>query len=183
MTPNLDATCHWWVGALMWFNFELEYQKGCDNTVADMLSWVTTTGSGHSEINPRWSSIGISASGWSLWPHCSWGWLLLRARGMCCCRPHACTNACYWLDSSPERGPNAEYSVRLAEGTEKTDLKALLAEHASSEEGWLILQNQQNLMIHQGALYLQQCPKVRLKTSYSFHNPWGPSCCPLEQVP
>ena len=37
-TPNLDATSHQWVGALAQFNFELEYQKGCDNTVADMLS-------------------------------------------------------------------------------------------------------------------------------------------------
>ena len=42
MAPNLDATSHQWVGALVWFNFELEYQKGCDNTVADVLSWVTT---------------------------------------------------------------------------------------------------------------------------------------------
>ena len=37
-TPNLDAMGHQWVGALAWFNFELEYQKGCDNTVADVLS-------------------------------------------------------------------------------------------------------------------------------------------------
>ena len=42
MTPNLDATGHWWVSVLAWFNFELEYQKGHDNTVADALSWVTT---------------------------------------------------------------------------------------------------------------------------------------------
>ena len=41
-TPNLDATGHWWVGALARFNFQLEYQKGWDNTVADVLSWVTT---------------------------------------------------------------------------------------------------------------------------------------------
>ena len=27
-TPNLDATCHQWVGALARFNFQLEYQKG-----------------------------------------------------------------------------------------------------------------------------------------------------------
>ena len=38
-------------------------------------------------------------------------------------------------------------------------MKALLAEHASSEEGRLILRNQQNLMIHQGALYLHSIPK------------------------
>ena len=42
MTPNLRATGHWWVGALVRFNFQLEYQKGCDNTVVDVLSWVTT---------------------------------------------------------------------------------------------------------------------------------------------
>ena len=28
--------------ALARFNFQLEYQKGCHNTVADVLSWVTT---------------------------------------------------------------------------------------------------------------------------------------------
>ena len=41
-TLNLDTTGHQWVGALVQFNFELEYQKGCDNMVADMLSWVIT---------------------------------------------------------------------------------------------------------------------------------------------
>ena len=42
MTPNLDATGHQWVGALVWFNFELEYQEGHDNTAVDVLSQVTT---------------------------------------------------------------------------------------------------------------------------------------------
>ena len=41
-TPNLDATGHRWVGALVQFNFQLEYQKGHDNTMADVLSWVST---------------------------------------------------------------------------------------------------------------------------------------------
>ena len=41
-TPNLDATGHQWVGALAKFNFWLEYQKGCDNAVADVLSQNTT---------------------------------------------------------------------------------------------------------------------------------------------
>ena len=50
----------------------------------------------------------------------------------------------------------------------KTDLKALLAEHASSEEGRLILQNQQNFMIHQGALYLLSVPKVETKDFLLF---------------
>ena len=41
-TPNLDATGHWWVGALARFNFQLEYQKEHDNTMADVLSQITT---------------------------------------------------------------------------------------------------------------------------------------------
>ena len=41
-TPNLNATGHQWVGALVTFNFQLEYQKGWDNTMADVLSWITT---------------------------------------------------------------------------------------------------------------------------------------------
>ena len=41
-TPNLDATGHQWDGALAKFNFQLEYQKGQDSTVADLLSRITT---------------------------------------------------------------------------------------------------------------------------------------------
>ena len=44
------------------------------------------------------------------------------------------------------------------EANKKTELKTLLAEHASSEEGQLILQNQQNFMICQKALYLCLMP-------------------------
>ena len=32
---------HQWVGALAQFNFKLEYKKGHDNTVADILSQIT----------------------------------------------------------------------------------------------------------------------------------------------
>ena len=39
-----------------------------------------------------------------------------------------------------------------------TDLKALLAEHTSSEEGRLILQKWQNFTIHQEALHLCSTP-------------------------
>ena len=37
-TPNLDATRHHWVSALAGFNFRLEYLRGTDNRVADVLS-------------------------------------------------------------------------------------------------------------------------------------------------
>ena len=41
-TPNRDAMGHQWFGFLVQFNFELEYQKGHDYTVADALGQVTT---------------------------------------------------------------------------------------------------------------------------------------------
>ena len=39
-TPNLDTMGHRWVGALALFQFELKYQKGTNNGVADALSRV-----------------------------------------------------------------------------------------------------------------------------------------------
>ena len=50
----------------------------------------------------------------------------------------------------------------------KTALKALLAEHASSEEGQLILWNQQNFTIYQGAIYLCSMPKGETKDLLLF---------------
>ena len=41
-TPNLDTTGHCWVSALAKYDFQLEYQKGRDNAVADALSRVMT---------------------------------------------------------------------------------------------------------------------------------------------
>ena len=41
-TPNLNTMGHQWISALAWFNVELEYQKGRDNMVVDVLSLVTT---------------------------------------------------------------------------------------------------------------------------------------------
>ena len=38
MTPNLDATGHWWVGSLANYNFKIEYLKEQDNSTADVLS-------------------------------------------------------------------------------------------------------------------------------------------------
>ena len=42
MTPNLDAMGHRWVNALAGFNFKIEYLKGTNKKVADVLSHVET---------------------------------------------------------------------------------------------------------------------------------------------
>ena len=39
-TPNLDAIGHWWGTALAGYHMTIEYLKGADNKVADILSWV-----------------------------------------------------------------------------------------------------------------------------------------------
>ena len=39
-TPNLDATGHLWVTAMAGYDMTIEYLKGADNKVADMMSWV-----------------------------------------------------------------------------------------------------------------------------------------------
>ena len=58
-----------------------------------------------------------------------------------------------WAEAQKE-DPMLSTVLNWLKAQKKTDLKALLAEHASSEEGQLILQNWQNFTIHQGALYL-----------------------------
>ena len=39
-TPNLDAIGHWWVAAMAGYNMTIEYLKGTDNKVADLMSRV-----------------------------------------------------------------------------------------------------------------------------------------------
>ena len=39
-TPNLDAIGHQWVAALAGYNMTIEYLKGADKKIADILSWV-----------------------------------------------------------------------------------------------------------------------------------------------
>ena len=41
-TPNIDVTRHQWVESLVQYTFDIEYQKGWDNTTADILSRMTT---------------------------------------------------------------------------------------------------------------------------------------------
>ena len=61
-----------------------------------------------------------------------------------------------WAEAQKE---DSVLSIDRLEAQKKTDLKTLLGEHASSEDGQLILQNCQNFTIHQKALYLCSLPK------------------------
>ena len=150
-TPNLDATSHRWVGALVQFNFEYEYQKGCDNTVADVLSWETT------QLDPDMVRsihdgvvLGAAHQAKVHDPTVVEGDLSLEQEvhvtiGCSLIQMHVTD----WAKA--QRGdPMLSAVLDWLKAQKKTDLKAPLAEHASSKEGQLI----QNFTIHQGALYL-----------------------------
>ena len=151
-TSNLDATGHWWASALAQCNFEFEYQKGCNNTVADVLSWVTT------QLDPDMmrSILDGVTSGAAHWDkvhdptiveddHCLEQEVHVAA-GHTLVQMHVTD----WAEVQKE--PMLSKVLDWLKAQKKTDLNALLAEHHPSEEGRLILLSQQNFMIHQGAL-------------------------------
>ena len=63
-----------------------------------------------------------------------------------------------WAEAQKE-DPMLSTVLDWLKAQKKMDLKALLAEHALNKEGQLILWNQQNFIIYQGALYLCSTPK------------------------
>ena len=140
MTLNLDATGHQWVRALVQFNFELEYQKGCDNIVLDVLSQVTT------QVDPDTmrsvlDGVTLGAVHWAEIHDPA------IVKGDCCLEQevHVATGCTLvqmhvtdWTEAQRE-DPTLGAVLDWLGAQKKTDLKALLANHASSEEGQLIL--------------------------------------------
>ena len=155
MTPNLDAMGHWWVGALAQLNFKLEYQKGHDNTVADALNWVNT------QLDP--DTVRTILNEVTLGTTCQaivhdlaivegnhWMEQHVHVTAGCALVQMHITD---WAEAQKE-DLMLSTVLEWLKAQKKTDLEALLAVPASREEGLLILQNQQNFTIHQGALYL-----------------------------
>ena len=159
-TPNLDATGHWWVGALAKFNFWLEYQKGQDNTVADVLSWITThLGPEAMQSILDGATLGATQRAEGEDPAMVEGdqekekevWV---TAGQVLVEMHV-TN---WATAQRE-DPELDAVLHWLEAKKKTNLRTLLREHASSEEGQLVWRNHQNFMVLQDALYLCSMPK------------------------
>ena len=61
--------------------------------------------------------------------------------------------------AAQKEDPVLDAVVHWLEAKKKTDLRTLLGEHASSEEGHMVWRNHQNFMILQNALYLCSMPK------------------------
>ena len=140
--------------------FELEYQKVCDNTVAKILSWVTswldsetvksildgvTLGMAHwSEIHDPAMVEGDQCLEQEVWVTAG--------------NPLVKMHVTKWAKAQRE-DPMLSTVLDWLNAQKQTNLRMFLAEHTSSKEGKLILQNQQNYMIHQAALYLCSMPK------------------------
>ena len=64
----------------------------------------------------------------------------------------------HWTAAQKE-DPELDAVLHWLEAKKKTDLRTLLGEHASSEEGQIVWRNCQNFPVLQDALYLCSMPK------------------------
>ena len=160
-TPNLDATGHWWVSALAKYDFQLEYQKGHETMLWQML-WVRL-----------WPILN--------WKQCkpSWMeqlWVLPReperenpaiikndqqleqemqvATGQVLVEMHVTD----WAVAQKE-DPELDAVLQWLGSRKKADLRTLLGECITSEEGQMVWRNCQNFISLWGTLYLHSTPK------------------------
>ena len=138
-TPNLDAMGHQWVGALVKFNFQLAYQKGWDNTVADVMSRITSC-LGPEAVQAILDGATLEASQRAEGedPAVIEGdqekekevWV---TAGQVLVDMHVTD----WATGQKE-DPELDAFLQWLEAKDKTDLRTLLGEHASSGEGRII---------------------------------------------
>ena len=84
-TPNLDAIGHWWVATLAGYNMTIEYLKGANNKVVDILSWVPQW------LDPEAVTVLLRWSvGWHRWYLAGAGSNGLLQKSRRCCGPDRC---------------------------------------------------------------------------------------------
>ena len=144
----------------MKFNFQLEYQKGKDNTMADMLSQITTC------LSPEdvqsvldGLTLGATLSTEGCDPAMVEGDHNIE-REVCVTAGQVLVeiHVTDWATAKRE-DPVLDAVLNWLEAQKKTDLRTLLGEHISSEEGQTVWRNHQNFRILQNALYLCSTPK------------------------
>ena len=167
-TPNLDTTGHQWVRALTKFNFQLEYQKGWDNTVADVLSQITTClGLEAVQSILDGATLGATQRTEGDDPamvegnqeienevYNATGWVLVEMHVTNLVAPqredHELDAVLHWLEAK-----------------KRIDVRALLGEHNSSEEGQIVWRNCQNSQSSKMPSICAPCPKGRMRIYYS----------------
>ena len=158
-TPNLDTTQHCWVELLVGFTFSIKYQKGRDNAVADALSHVTskldtevvksilegvTVGTiGRAESN----DLAVAESDERIHKQ-------VEETAVQAWATHMCVNlhVMDWVAAQQE-DPILKIVMEWISTCKVQDLKHLLGDHATTEEGMAILGELKKFMLHQGAPY------------------------------
>ena len=171
-TPNLDAMGHQWVGTLAQFNFKLEYQKRHENMVGDILSQITT------RLDPETvksilNDVTIGMVHWAkvhVPTMVEGDQCLEQDVWVTASQPLVEMHVTNWAEAQRE-APTWGAMLDRLKSQKQTSLKMLLAEHASSKEGTLILQNRQNFSIHQETLYLCLVPKGKTEDLLLFMVP------------
>ena len=144
----------------MKYNFQLEYQKGQDNTVADMLSGITT----HLSPEAMQSILDGVTLGTTQREE---GDDPAMVEGDHNIEKEVCVTAGKVLVEmhvtncaiAQREDPELDAVLHWLEAKKKIDLRTLLGEHASSEEGQMVWRNHQNFMVLQDVLYLCSTPK------------------------
>ena len=149
------------------FNFELEYQKGHDNTVVDVLSHVTTW-LDPDMVRSILDGVAFGAVHWAEAHDPAMVESDHHLEQEVCVATGCAQVQMHVMDwAKAQREDKALSAVLYWLGTQKkTDLKALLASHASSKEDLLILWNWQNLWFIREPYTFAQGPRVRPKIYY-----------------
>ena len=159
-TPNLDATGYCWVSALAKYDFQLEYQKGQDNAVADALSRVTT----HLQPEAVQAILDGAAIGTSQQAERESPAIIENNQQL---EQEVCVTAgrvlvemhvTDWTMAQKE-DPELDVVLQWLGSRKKADLRTLLRECIMSKEGRMVWRNCQNFISLQGTLYLCSTPK------------------------
>ena len=132
------------MGALAKFNFWLEYQKGRDNAVADALSQITTClgpEAVHALLDG--TTIGASQRVEGEDPAVIEGDQQMEEIGVTAGQVLVEMHVTDWAAAQKE-DPELDAVLQWLESKKKTDLRTLLGQYASSEEGWMVWRNCQN---------------------------------------
>ena len=166
-TPNLDVTGHWWVSALAKYDFQLEYQKGQDNAVADALNQVTA------HLRPEavqaildGATVGTSQRAERENPaiiegdqqlekevQVATGWVLVEM------------HVTDWAVAQKE-DPELNAVLQWLGSRKKADLRTLLGECIMSEKGRMVWRNCQNFTSLRGTSTCAPPPKGRMRIWY-----------------
>ena len=159
-TPNLDATGHHWASALAKYDFWLEYQKGQDNAAADALSLLTT------HLQPEavqaildGVAVGASQRAERESPAIIENNQQLEQEVHVAARQVLVEmHVTDWATAQKE-DLELDAVLQWLGSRKKADLRTLLGECITSEEGWMMWRNCQNFISLQGTLYLCSTPK------------------------